>query len=430
MQTIDIDLVKIPENRQRREFDEDKLKELENDIRARGLLHPIVIRHIQDPHLVAGERRLRAMRAIVGAGEAVRHNGGTLPAGYIPVTFLGELPEIAYREAELSENVIRVDLTWQERSKAIAELTALKRAADPEWKNSDTAAIVFGEDKSQGDYASAIQRHIAVAERLDDPDVASAKSHKEAVRIIEKKQRAAKRALATIDFNDADSPHRAILGDCREELAKIEDDTFDIILTDPPYGIDINSTVSWDGHTRHEYDDSEGYLKQLLDWLPEELYRVAAPKAHLYLFFEIRYWHTLQIAFRLAGWDVWPRPITWYKGNIGAFPRPQYGPRYTSELVLYAIKGERQVVKEGKHDVICFDQVTKQLHPAGKPVAVYTDLLSRSALPGNKVLDCFAGKGTIIHAAKETHCIATAIEKHKPYYDMCVQALTGASDEE
>ena len=55
--------ITIPPDRQRREFDPEALEELGISIQRLGLLHPIVVRTLPDGqyHLVAGERRLRAI---------------------------------------------------------------------------------------------------------------------------------------------------------------------------------------------------------------------------------------------------------------------------------------------------------------------------------------------------------------------------------
>jgi DNA modification methylase len=62
-------------------------------------------------------------------------------------------------------------------------------------------------------------------------------------------------------------------------------------------------------------------------------------------------------------------------------------------------------------------------HPAQKPVALYTDLLRRSCNPGDRVLDPFAGTGTIFPAAHSLKIFATGVEKNQSAYGIAVRRL-------
>ena len=61
---IDIDLIETNPNQPRTAFDEDKLAELSDSIRANGVIVPITLRKIDDAHyqIIAGERRYRASK--------------------------------------------------------------------------------------------------------------------------------------------------------------------------------------------------------------------------------------------------------------------------------------------------------------------------------------------------------------------------------
>ena len=122
----------------------------------------------------------------------------------------------------------------------------------------------------------------------------------------------------------------------------------------------------------------------------------------------------LATRFAEAGFDVWPRPLVWYKGNIGSLPKPEHGPRYTSEYILFCTKGGKKTVRV-EHDVISIPQEAGQVHGAGKPPRVYHNLLKRSANPGDLVLDFNAGSFPILPAANDLSCIVTAWELDKQW---------------
>ena len=122
---ISLDSIVIAPNRQRRNFDLNDLQELAASLgeSGHGLLHPIVLRQVDGkPTLVAGERRFRATKLRADLGQSIRFQGAEVPVGKIPFTDIGALDPIDAFEAELSENIHRVDLTIVEKAQATAEL--------------------------------------------------------------------------------------------------------------------------------------------------------------------------------------------------------------------------------------------------------------------------------------------------------------------
>ena len=74
------------------------------------------------------------------------------------------------------------------------------------------------------------------------------------------------------------------------------------------------------------------------------------------------------------------------------------------------MKGDRKCNKLGG-DVLQFPPADNLGHQAQKPVALFEELLKRSARPGDKVLDLFGGTGTLLPAAQNTKCFATIVEQ-------------------
>lgn len=400
--------IQISENRQRKEFIQENINELAESIRTHGLYHPIVISSDETGYrLLAGERRLRAISQLaeLEIGFACGHEW--IESGYIPCTLLPELSDLERREIELEENVIRVDLTWQEKAKALADLTALRKEQKPGTTNKEIAHEVFGPG---ADWAiDNVSTAIVLAKHLDDPDVAKAKSTAEAKKIVQKKLETKRREKLAESVDISKVRHAVLEGDSLTLLHSLEDGKFQCIITDPPYGIGADGFGS-QAKTAHAYDDTEDYGLQCYDALAKEGYRVAAKGAHLYAFCTIELWQKLSDIFTTHGWSVWPRPLIWWKGpNAGMLPRPEHGPRYTYEAVLFAIKGDKKTLCV-KPDVIAIPPVSDKVHAAEKPVDLYLDLLSRSCLPGDEILDPFAGSGVVFTAAHRAKLTATGIE--------------------
>ena len=136
--------------------------------------------------------------------------------------------------------------------------------------------------------------------------------------------------------------------------------------------------------------------------------------------------------FKTAGWYVWATPLIWHRqGSIGILPRPNHGPRRTYELILYAIKGDKQVITTGASDVLAIPHDTSVERGAHKPPLLYQDLISRSCLPGSYVLDPCCGAGPIFPAANKTSVYATGIEIDPIGYSISFERLNqGIEDEE
>lgn len=429
MQTILCSEVLIPENRQRKEFLPDAMLELKSSIRKPiGLMQPIVLRD-DGKTLVAGERRLRAITEIYAEVDkgmmfgAIVHNGEPVPFGHIPYVRLSQLPLEQIEEAELEENVQRKDLTWQEVVAARARLHEHLLKQNPEQTITATAERIFGEAATSKRKINEVSEAIQLSRFLADPLVANAPDEKTARRAIkdELARQERRERIATLDLTSVQ--HKIFLGDSYQRAdADVGDARFDVILTDPPYGIDADAAgQTFDGES-HDYDDSEAAFQRVLTDLPQLCARLCKPQAHVYVFCDIRRFGELFVAFELGGFTVWPKPIIWDKGTVGSYGNIEFGPRACYDAILYANMGQKPA-QGGARDVINITQRTDHEHPAGKPAELYSELLKRSVLPGDRVADFFAGSGPILLAAKQHNCIAYAWENNPKYFEMLQGAL-------
>lgn len=430
MKSIAISAVKIAENRQRRSFDAAALHELAESIRERGLFHPIILRVVGDDYvLVSGERRLRAITDIYGLGGRFSHDGQEVRADSIPYTLLGDLDALAAEEAELEENTHRNDLTWQERAAAHARIKSLrdKQAAargEPPVTTADIAAEVRG--SSEGVNQETTRRELIVAKHLNNPAVAAAKTVDEAFKILRKEESRQKdRALGELVGRTFTADiHSAINGDSLEWLAAATSEQFDVILTDPPYGMGADEFGDSGGLAAgaHGYKDSLENAIKCYTVLAAEGFRVAKPQAHLYAFCDFDQFHFIKLEMEAQGWWVFRTPLIWHKPSGMRAPWPEHGPQRKYETILYAVKGKKPVLKMAP-DLIAYQPDTNLGHAAQKPVALYRDLLLRSVRPGDSVLDPFCGTGPIFAAAHELKCKATGIELDTASYGIAVKRI-------
>lgn len=423
METLRLTDIIVSPERQRRYFDLGKLIELADDIASNGLLHAPVVQ-IGTNILVAGERRLKAIEILHDTERQFMYANEIVPFGCVPVTFAHTRDDLGWMEAELAENITRADLTWQERSAAIARLDRLRRLQNPAHTKAETLAEIRTVTSiSPETFSDAL----ILSDHLTDPEIASAKTQRDAMKTLERKAKIEKAKELADRFQmevGSSCPHTAMKGDCTLLLPEMPAGAFDVLLTDPPYGVNAQDHGG-QNLLGHHYDDSPEQWLELMTALASEAFRLCKYQAHAYVFCDINKWELLQRVFRIAGWSPWPRPLIWSK-SVGILPRPHHGPRYTYEAILFATKGERPVVTEGQPDVLAHVMGTmNRIHGAEKPVALYNDLLRRSVRPGDTVLDPFSGSGTIFPAANLARCRATGIELNEDYYAIGVSRLEG-----
>lgn len=396
MKTCLISSVKVPENRWRKTFDKRKHDELVNSIDAIGLLNLPVMR---GKELVAGERRYRAIKDIYKYGDRITYCGVAIKNNHFPYVDFKDLDDITALEIELQENTRRSDLTWQESVAADGALIKMRRKLNPGYE-----VIELIEETGSPSNLQGMKDRLILAEHLDDPVISRAASPTEATKLLKRKLEDEFNTLLARDGVMPKSNH--YIEHCSFELLFRKIPKFDLLLTDPPYGIDAKK-IEGSSMLKHAYEDVAEDVAMMLSELAAHAYHEAKEQAHAYIFCDISKFFALREDFQDAGWQVWPRPIIWHK-DVGHIPAANYGPVANYECILFANKGEKPVQKAKATSVISFPVVKGEhkLHAAEKPVALYGELMQRSCIPGDIVVDPFCGSGTIFPAATDLNLIA------------------------
>jgi ParB-like chromosome segregation protein Spo0J/predicted RNA methylase len=425
MRTAPLHEIVVRPDRQRKTFDQKALADLAESIATKGLLHPIVCtREGNALYLVAGHRRLLAITSLAAEGRLYEHDGTVLEPTCIPFILVEDRGRLHMRETELEENIIREDLTWQDRAAAIDELHTLRQARNPEQTVKDTARELA---KVSGTAVITKEKEVArariLAPHLDDPEVRGARSDREAFNIVTRKLQGEfdnelrKRGVGK------ESPHTLVHGDLIKELEKVKRPNFDCIIADPPYGIDAQKFGDA-AKLSHNYEDTGAVATAIAEHIFYAGFRLAKKEAHLFMFCDIDYFQTLRKTAESAGWDPFRTPLIWSKGTTAHAPIGTRGFRRGYELIMFATKGNKPL--GGLYsDVIEVPNLRDRVYSAQKPVALYTKLLSYSCVPGDKVLDPCCGSGTIFAAAKECDMIATGIEIDDEAYKLALRHIIG-----
>lgn len=428
---ISIESIIVAPDRQRRTFRLEEIQELSDSISRIGLLHPIVLRVAGDSYqLVAGERRLRAIQDLHVLGQKFNFCGEPVIEGMIPFLSLGDLSPIEAMEAELEENIRRSDLTWQEKSAASSALMELRTAqAIQAGLPAPTIPEISREIRgsSEGSYGDATRKEIILAKHLSNPLIQKAKSADEAFSILKKEEKRQKNETLGKSIGDLYTASDFTLRntDCFSWMAAIPNDQFEVILTDPPYGMGADAFNGFGkGVESHSYADGKDILEAILEKFPSEAFRLTKPQAHAYIFCDFDGFLPWKAAMEEAGWQVFRTPLIWYKPDGYQAPWIEKGPQRQYETILFASKGGKKV-NQMRGDVIQCPRDSAFDRPASKPSALFRELLLRSASPGDHILDPFCGTGPIFQAAFDAKCFATGLEIDPAAYAIAAKRIEG-----
>jgi DNA modification methylase len=200
---------------------------------------------------------------------------------------------------------------------------------------------------------------------------------------------------------------RVICGDAVEQLKLLPTASAHLCLTDPPYGLDTHRTR--DGGK--DYADGKDYALELLDQVCAELARVLTPDAHLYVFNGYSYLLEFkQILIKRFGRDaVQDNPIVWIKDNHTMCNFSQWYASKCEYVWFVRRSASRPLAAKCSTDVIdCARE--RNHHSAAKPTELLRRFIENSTVPGETVIDPFAGSGSTLKAAKQTNRNAIGVE--------------------
>jgi ParB family chromosome partitioning protein len=293
----------VPEDRVRKEFDKRKLAKLAESISKIGQILPGVCIDLGEGRfsLVAGERRLKACK---------------LAQKEFTFVLEAEADPLLLQEIELEENLNREDLTWQEEVFGREKLHQLRE---------EQAELSTGKKQTQeatgeelGVSQSTMQRDLELAQWAKEFDeVRNAASKKDAEKVIKRfkgnvlrgkaldeaielgeeskaREEGADETKESIEIagKEVDNEYilnldrRIIHGIMEEKLESFKDGSIQLVLFDPPWGVDLDSVRKKGGGTEDFADHWAIFFDNIEAWL-KLLERKMSENSHLYMFFGI-----------------------------------------------------------------------------------------------------------------------------------------------
>lgn len=217
--------------------------------------------------------------------------------------------------------------------------------------------------------------------------------------------------------------------DCLNIFKQLEDESIDLIITDPPYRVSAKgNTGNMGGYWKTDIA-KKGYIFKnnnisCKEYLPE-FYRVLKNQTHCYIM--CNNINLLEIISEgIKNGFHFVKCLIWEKGNKIC---GRYYMNCFEYIIFFRKGGERPINNCGSPDILKVpikklkDDSGKNLHDTEKPVELMKILIENSSNKNELVLDPFMGIGTSGIACKELDRNFIGIEIDKKYFDIAEQRI-------
>jgi len=213
--------------------------------------------------------------------------------------------------------------------------------------------------------------------------------------------------------------NKIICGDCLEVMKDIPDKSVDLVLTDPPYGIDYQSNMrvkskKFDKLVNDNNDSRFDAYKEFYRILKDNSVVISFCSFKNYAddFNELKKYYDIKNC------------IVWFKGG-GGIGDLKHSLLTDYELAIVAHKGNRAINGKREGSVWQVNKVPpgQMFHPTEKPFQLLKKFIDQFSNKDNVVLDSYAGSGTHLMAAKNLHRKYIGIEISEKYCEIAKQRL-------
>jgi site-specific DNA-methyltransferase (adenine-specific) len=218
-------------------------------------------------------------------------------------------------------------------------------------------------------------------------------------------------------------------GDSIKLLNRINDNSVDLIVTDPPYKTTSRGCAGNSGGMLQKDINKKGQVFDdnnltIEDWI-HQLYRVLKPTGHCYIMTNHKNLYKYLKSTREAGFKF-IKNIIWDKGNkiMGQYYMSQY------EYILFLRKGAGKMINNcSTPDILSISNKKHKFdnggnwHDTEKPVDLMNILIKNSSQEGDVVLDPFMGVGAVPLSATKNNRKYIGIEINNGYYEIAKKRL-------
>ena len=224
---------------------------------------------------------------------------------------------------------------------------------------------------------------------------------------------------------------KVILGDCYEVLQKIDKNSIDLILTDPPYNISrpSNFTKNSDNKKFNNISIDFGDWDQEeinLDSLFFEFKRILKTGGTIIIFYDVWKSNNIKNIAEKYGFKQ-PRVCQWVKTNPVPINSKKNYLSNAIEFFFTFVKGKNATFNssydKGIYNFPLCHGKERTTHPTQKPLSLMKVLIEKHSKEGDVILDPFGGSGTTAIASIETGRNYYIIERSEEYYNLSISRI-------
>lgn len=207
--------------------------------------------------------------------------------------------------------------------------------------------------------------------------------------------------------------NRIINDDCLNVMKQIPDKYFDLCLTDPPYGINIekmNFTNSTKGGVCKRNDYSNCFTD---DKVSKDVFDEIIRVSKIQIIFGGNYY--TEYLESTQGWIVWNKKGDGRYSNDFADGELAWT-SLNKPLKIYHYLWTGMIQQNMKNK-------EKRIHPTQKPVDLFGMILRDYSKEGDKIFDPFSGSGTTAIACHRGKRQFLCVEKDEVYFNKSVERL-------
>lgn len=481
------------------------LKGLCASLSSLGTIQPIVLSRRPDGKydLVAGGRRYRAIKKLE---VTTLHHGVTLDPTRLGYIYASEVPEDVRKEAELDENLHRLDMDWIDSCLLVCDVHETKKKSQTKgWGVRQTAALLGkGYGAANVSYAIRIGKLLRTGDKemlkqtsmsdaiglmikraedgalaelqkratdqatkqpkaslssfLDTINIQTAKKGgDEKCELVNKQLIAPVVAHGTAETTDLpvtspaaerSNPSPAahvekavvplsqmfLLGDGikpspdypRGVLGEMPNSSFDHIVTDIPYGIDMeNLDAKQVEDVAAEHDVVSNV--ELMPLFLQHAFRLLRPRGFCVFFYDLDHHEKLQTFARSAGFRVQRWPYIAVKTSSCQNNAAQYNTTKNYEVAMFLRKDSETVLRRPQTTSWkTYDFASERKlynNPFAKPFDLWKDIYDAIAFQGQTVLDPFCGECSSSRAAVNCGLVPFGVEINPKHFNRGMEVM-------
>jgi site-specific DNA-methyltransferase (adenine-specific) len=388
----------------------------------------------QEFHLRAGGRRFKAYELLHAGNPEVW--GEELPTQeqmdvyeFVPVTLLTDLTPSDRLLIEFIENRGRKEFTWQESSNLVREFHTQRQLqygaastgrGKTGWSVRDTALEL-------GLNPSDVVQYLQLADGLvESPSLGDVKQKNKALLKMKRQKQVLIADLLELDGYSVDSI-QVVCADSKDYLKTLKDESIDLVITDPPWGIDFEEVTSNARTDAYESYDTNVDLMEVLEILTL-CYEKLKSNSAIYMFYSA-FPEKIIEGFNLlttAGFSIEKIPLIWYKKHILSHMSQETRHMLNYEPILYGWKGERPYLKKLSRNVFEHQvPYANRIHAAEKSEALLSELIQLHTEQGDMILDPFGGSCRVADACRASLRCCLVVERNETLVKMAGLRLRG-----